>query len=139
MGCWRSSNSYFEPGDPNNEQDLNALNGVSQFDPTDIIAELEMLRDVIVALPSDTTFTSGFVNQNIKDAGAVALTDLDAGILLKVASYLNGQGKSRQGAALFARLSYGEDLESARQAARGTLLAAAGEAHAAEKVSNLAQ
>lgn len=73
-----STNTYFEPSAPNTPQDLNALNGVSQFDPTALTGQLEAARDFIVGLPSDTTFTSGFVNQNIKDSGAPVVTNLDA-------------------------------------------------------------
>lgn len=73
-----SENSFFEPGAPNTEKDLNALEGVSQFNPATLTDELEGLRDFIVGLPSDTTFTSGFTNINIKDSGAPQVTDLDA-------------------------------------------------------------
>ena len=82
-GCFpnpSSPNTYF-PGplvsDPG--QNLNTLNGVTQFNPAVLIAELEDLRDFIVGLPTDTTFTSGFVNRNIKDSVlGVVVTDLDA-------------------------------------------------------------
>lgn len=73
-----SPNSFFDQADPNNNQDLNALIGVTQFDPSNLIDELEAARDFIVGLTADTIFTSGFVNQNIKDSGAPVITDLDA-------------------------------------------------------------
>jgi hypothetical protein len=81
-GCFPNpsgSNTYFpgplvsSPG-----QNLNTLNGVSQFNPAALISQLEDLRDFIVGLVSDTTLTAGYVNKNIKDDGAVQLTDLDA-------------------------------------------------------------
>jgi hypothetical protein len=71
-----SPNSFFQ--DMATEQDLNALNGVSQFDPSSLITQLEQMRDIIVGLPSDATWTSGFSNINIKDSGAPLVTDLDA-------------------------------------------------------------
>ena len=73
-----SLNSFFQKADPNNNQDLNALNGVSEFDPTLLKGELEQVRDFILGLPSDNVLTQGFVNQNIKDSGAPVITDLDA-------------------------------------------------------------
>lgn len=99
-----SNNSYFagdaDPVDPNApgynpnndvEQNLNTLNGVSQFDPAALIGEMEATRDFIVGLAADTTFTpgtlasttgnfttNGIENTNIKDSGAPAITDLDA-------------------------------------------------------------
>jgi hypothetical protein len=85
------NNSYYAPdGDSTDpldaaydpfddvQQDLDSLAGVSQFDPADLITELELKRDFIVGLTADTVFTSGFVNQNIKDSGAPVITDLDA-------------------------------------------------------------
>ena len=84
-------NSYFAPDgdpiDPSNpaydpfndvQQDLNTLAGVSQFDPTNLISELELTRDFIVGLQADTVFNSGFVNQNLKDSGTIVTTNLDA-------------------------------------------------------------
>jgi len=74
-----TENSYFDVGDFGGEQDLNALAGVSQFDPTSLLDNLEDARDYILSLPSDYTLTSGFVDQNIKNPdGAPVLTDLDA-------------------------------------------------------------
>jgi MYXO-CTERM domain-containing protein len=81
-GCFpnpSSPNTWF-PGPNTNTpgQNLNAGNGITQFNPTNLINELKAQRDFIVGLQADATFTSGFVNQNIKDAGAPAITDLDA-------------------------------------------------------------
>lgn len=86
-----STNSYFAPDgdsvdpldityDPFDdlEQDLNALEGVSQFDPSGLLSDLAEMRDFIVNIEADFTITSGFVNQNIKDSGAAVITDLDA-------------------------------------------------------------
>lgn len=60
------------------QQDLNALAGISQFDPLALTGELTLTRDYIVGLTADTVFTSGFDNQNFKDSGAPVTTDLDA-------------------------------------------------------------
>jgi hypothetical protein len=86
--CNRASGCFPNPSSPNTwfpgpatgtpGQNLNAGNGITQFNPTALTNELKAQRDFIVGLKADVTFTSGFVNQNIKDAGAPALTDLDA-------------------------------------------------------------
>jgi hypothetical protein len=78
-----SDNSYFHPDFPNTKQNLNTLNGVSQFDPTALIDQLEMTRDFIVGLKSDTEWNLAYVeanfkDQNFKDSTGPALTDLDA-------------------------------------------------------------
>lgn len=93
-----ANNSYYsgdgEPTDPNAlgynpfndvRQNLNNLEGISENDPSVLLAELAAQRDWIVSLEADTTFNEQFVidtfkdNRNIKDAdlGAV-ITDLDA-------------------------------------------------------------
>lgn len=95
-GCFPNpsgSNTYFPgplvatPG-----QNLNAGNGITQFDPAALIGQMKTLRDFIIDLPSDTTLTSNtfihttglgvvgalFVNRNIKDSMAPVATDLDA-------------------------------------------------------------
>lgn len=80
-GCFpnpSSNNSFFEPSAPNTPQNLNALAGVSQFDPTALIGELASLRDDIVGLSADFVMTQSIENQNIKDSGTPFTTDLDA-------------------------------------------------------------
>ena len=76
-----SDNSYFDEFDIGGEQDLNALAGVSQFDPLALIAEMISMRDFIVGLPTDfvlseanlgnkddTGFAAdGWFNRNYKD------------------------------------------------------------------------
>ena len=57
-------------------QNLNTGNGVTQFNPAALITQLQGVRDFIVGLVTDTTFTSGFVNRNIKDSTLV-ITNLD--------------------------------------------------------------
>jgi predicted AlkP superfamily phosphohydrolase/phosphomutase/tetratricopeptide (TPR) repeat protein len=66
------------------------------------------------------------------ESALVQGTDLDEGILLKVSAYLKGEGKPREGAALFGRLPVREDLEAGRLAGMGILLSAAGDSGAAE-------
>lgn len=102
-GCFpspSSENSYFagdgDSIDPNNpgynpfddvRQDLNAGDGVSQFDPTALIGEMKATRDFVVGLQADATFTQAslanttsndLINRNIKEDGAPLITNLDA-------------------------------------------------------------
>lgn len=78
-GCFQnpsSPNSYFS-GPAGAEQNLNALNGVSQFDPNALIGDLSSLRNWVVGQTAESVLTTGFVNRNRKDSTAV-YTDLDA-------------------------------------------------------------
>ena len=71
------NNTYFDATDPNNPQNLNDLNGISQFNPADLIADLEMARDFIVSLQTETTITTDIENTNIKGGSGPFVTNLD--------------------------------------------------------------
>lgn len=72
------NNSFFHVSDPNTALNLNLLNGIAEYDPTDLLGELAGQRDFIVGLMSDQSFTSDIENTNIKDSGGVFTFDLDA-------------------------------------------------------------
>ena len=74
-----SDNSYFSGGRAD-ELDLNDLNGVSEFDSSDLTSltdKMTSLRDTIIDLETDETFTSGFANQNANDSTGPLITNLD--------------------------------------------------------------
>jgi len=62
-----SNGDPFDPSDPayrsfkDIQKDLNALDGISQLDPADLITEFTALRNIIVGLPGEANTSSGFV------------------------------------------------------------------------------
>lgn len=72
-----STNSFF-PDQSNSGSDLAPGNGISEFDPSTLNAELSNWRSFVKGLDADTTITQNIENQSFKDGGNPFVTNLDA-------------------------------------------------------------